>query len=84
MAIPAYLRTRVTWVSDDLCVRGLFIGSLVTAVTIRAGDLTMHRLGKLLGIDKHFLPWLQRSHLAPSTLTCVLRDNFLFWFGGVD
>lgn len=57
----------LAWASDQAGVSGLLIGSLNSAVTHGALHLPVYRAAELIEVDEHFFPWLQRSHISPST-----------------
>jgi hypothetical protein len=53
-------------------------------MTIHAVEVPMHGLREFLPVDKDFLPWLQRSHLAPSANAFGLSLRGLLRFGRFD
>jgi len=84
MTLTAILFGHGTWAGDQTLMRNILFRGLHAAMTIYAGLLAMRGLRKRFIIDEHFLPWLQRSHIAPSANAFGFAFCNLFRFGGVD
>ena len=84
MTLTAILFGHGTWAGDQTFMRNIFFWRLHAIMTIGAGLLTMRGLRKRFIIDEHFLPWLQRSHIAPSANALGFAFCDLFGFGRVN
>lgn len=84
MTFAAILFGHRTWAGDQPLMRNILFRRLHTAMTINAGPFAMCGLRKRFIIDEHFLPWLQRSHIAPSANALGFAFCDLFGFGGIN
>ena len=84
MTLTAILFGHGTWAGDQTLMRNVLFRRLHTVMTIGAGLFAMRGLRKRFIIDEHFLPWLQRSHIAPSANALGFAFCELFGFGGVN
>lgn len=73
--------TFAAWVGNQASVSSFHIRRLLAAVTIGAGHLTVRGGEEGIPRDEHFLPWLQRSHIAPSANSFGFRAVRVFRLG---
>lgn len=84
MAISASSLRFSAWVTNYTRVGSLFIGCLDSAMAFDTVNPAMDSLRECLTVDQDLLPWLQRSHFAPSTHTCTFFDNLFLEPGCID